>query len=96
MRNVFVVTDDATLGSAGDSPPHLGEYFLDRLLVIPLPSVSSSAQVFFAQVGLYILYISQFYILYILLNIKQPTSAFRLCFHWPTLTDRFCQAPNAR
>lgn len=61
MRYIFAVTDDATLGSAGDSPPHLGEYFLGRLLVIPLPSVSSSAQVFFAQVT-YILYISQFYI----------------------------------
>lgn len=31
MRYVFAVTDDATLCSAGDSPPHLGEYFLGRL-----------------------------------------------------------------
>lgn len=37
-HEICIRSNDATLGSAGDSPPHLGEYFLGRL-VIPLPSV---------------------------------------------------------
>lgn len=76
MRYVFVVTDDATLGSAGDRPPHLGEYSLGRLLVIPLPSVPiffcagflCSACIFFILVSFTFIHLIKYQTTYISLQ----------------------------
>lgn len=62
MRYVFVVTDDATLGSTGDSPSHLEEQVLPRQTTCHTPPLSSSTQVFFAQVYSYFILVSFIFI----------------------------------